>query len=108
MKPWQRAITPIPATLPIADARRLESVRERLRHALRVSTTLAVLRTYVAELACDLKTALSEAEAPTLTPYTEEPADPLADTQRMIAAPWDDDCAPPTPRASTLGEEYGV
>lgn len=88
-----RSLTPAPATLSLADVTRLDVVRERLCLALRVATTLGALRAAVAELACDLEGAAEE-RAP--------------DTERQFGAPWDGDAAPATPRASELGEEYGV
>jgi hypothetical protein len=99
-----RSISPAPATLSLADVRRLDAVRERLCHALRVTDTLTGLRTYVAELASAIE---SELRAPAVVTIDAD-AEPAADTQRMFGAPWDGDSAPPTPRASTLGEEYGV
>jgi hypothetical protein len=89
-------VTPVPATLPLADVRRINAVRERLCYALRVANTLSGLRTYVAALASDLEAAV--------TPPDEH----APDTVRTYTAPWDGDAAPPTPRASALGEEYGV
>jgi hypothetical protein len=89
-----RSITPTPATLSLADVHNLAAVRERLCHALRVTDTLTGLRTYVAELASDLELAQAEDGAP--------------DTVRTYSAPWEGDSAPATPRASELGEEYGV
>lgn len=88
-----RSMSPVPTTLPLADVRRLDAVRERLCHALRVADTLTDLRTCVAELASDIEAEL-EAPAP--------------DTVRTFSAPWEGDSAPPTPRGSELGEEYGV
>lgn len=82
-----------PETLRLTDVHRLDAVRARLCHALRTADTLAGLRAYVADLAADL-------EGP------HEDAAP--DTIRTPGAPWDGDAAPPTPRASLLGEEYGV
>lgn len=92
-----RSISPVPATLPLSDVRKLNAVRERLCHALRVADTLPGLRAYVAELASDLQDAVA--------PPVDEPT---PDTVRTYSAPWDGDSAPPTPRASPLGEEYGV
>lgn len=89
-----RSITPTPATLSLADARRLDAVRERLCHALRVADTLSGLRAYVAEVASDIEVAAAEDRAP--------------DTERVFGAPWEGDSAPPTPRVSPQGEEYGV
>lgn len=94
----RRSISPVPATLPLADVRRLNAVRERLCHALRVADTLAELRAYVTELAADLE----DAFAP------RDDVDTAADTVRTPGAPWDGDAAPSTPRGSELGEEYGV
>lgn len=91
-----RSITPTPETLPLADVRRGNAVRERLCHALRVTDTLAGLRAYVAALAADLEDAFAPAD------------DTAPDTIRTYLAPWDGDSAPPTPRASELGEEYGI
>lgn len=88
-----RSISPLPATLPLADVRRLEAVRSRLCHALRTADTLSGLRTYVTELASDLESVVADEPAP--------------DTVRQFGAPWEGDSAPPTPRASELGEEYG-
>lgn len=89
-----RSISPLPATLPLADVRRLDAVHARLCHALRVADTLPGLRTYVAELASDIESATADDAAP--------------DTVRTFGAPWEGDSAPSTPRASELGEEYGV
>ncbi len=89
-----RSLTPSPATLPLADVRRLDAVRERLCHGLRVTDTLSGLRAYVTELASELEDAAGEQRAP--------------DTERVFGAPWEGDAAPSTPRASDLGEEYGV
>lgn len=94
MSVQRRSTTPAPVTLPLADATRLDSVRERLCHSLRVADTLADLRACVAEVASDIESALAEEHGP--------------DTDRMTGAPWDGDCAPPTPRVSELGEEFGV
>lgn len=98
-----RSLSPAPATLPLADVRRLNAVRERLCHALRVADTLTDLRAYVAELASDIEGELRPSEAQALTPE-----DQVADTVRIYTRPWDDDSAPSTPRGSELGEEYGV
>lgn len=98
----QRSMSPAPTTLPLADVRRLNAVRERLNHALRVADTLGALRTYVTELASDLQ---DVASGDTVAPTPEYAA---PDTQRMFGAPWDGDAAPATPRASEIGEEYGV
>lgn len=87
----KRSISPVPATLPLGDVRSLAAVRERLCHALRVADTLPRLRACVAELASDIE---DEETAPA--------------TVRTYGAPWEGDSAPPTPRASALGEEYGV
>jgi hypothetical protein len=91
-----RSISPVPATLPLADVTKPGAVRERLAQALRLADTFIDLRTYVVELASDLEAA------------ERDPVDAMADTQRMQGAPWDDECAPSTPRGSPLGEEYGV
>lgn len=93
-----RSLSPVPTTLPIADVRRLNAVRERLCHALRVADTLGALRAYVTELASDMQDVTA---AP-------PPEDAAPDTERVFGAPWDSDTAPPTPRDSDLGEEYGV
>lgn len=89
-----RSLSPAPTTLDLDDVRRPEAVRERLRLALRTTDTLAGLRAYVAALASDIEDAAAEDSAPR--------------TERMFGAPWEGDAAPPTPRASELGEEYGV
>jgi hypothetical protein len=95
-----RSITPLPATLDLDDVRQLNAVAERLRQALRNADTLPELRTYVATLASDLEDVVD----------VEIGANdgPAPDTVRTYAAPWEGDCAPPTPRASEIGEEYGV
>lgn len=99
-----RSLSPAPTTLPLADVRRLNAVRERLCHALRVADTLGALRAYVTELASDIE----EVVDPTSPAVRED--DASADTERapVGTAPWDSDTAPPTPRDSDLGEEYGV
>lgn len=88
-----RSLSPVPNTLDLDDVRSLNAVRERLQLALRTSNTLPALRACVATLASDLE---------------EATADPPPDTVRTYSAPWEGDSAPPTPRASELGEEYGV
>lgn len=72
----------------------LESVRARLCCALRTADTLAALRACVADVAADLESAAV--------------ADAMADTERVYGPPWLGDSAPSTPRASELGEEFGV
>jgi hypothetical protein len=89
-----RSMSPAPVTLPLADASRLDAVRERLCHGLRLANTLAELRAYVAEVASDLESVIDADRAP--------------DTERVFGAPWEGDSAPATPRVSKLGEEYGV
>ena len=94
-----RSISPLPATLPLADVRRLNAVRERLLLALRTADTLGALRSDVATLASDMQD---------LSGLTEE--DHSAPTQRMPVShrPWDDDAAPATSRDTELGREFGV
>ncbi len=93
-----RSITPAPVTLPLADVRRNNAVRERLLHALRVADTLGALRTYVVQLADDLL------QPGALDPEPEELA---AETMRSYCPPWDE-IAPGTPRDSAAGKEFGV
>lgn len=88
-----RSLSPALATLPLADVRRLDAVRERLCHALRTADTLTDLRAYVAELASDIEGELIEEQAPDTVRHRQQ---------------WEDDRAPATPRDSTLGEEFGV
>ncbi len=92
-RPRARAEIP-PVTLPAAGV--AQAVRARLMHALRSARTIAELRTHAVELASDLEAAESFEDAP--------------DTERAptgYPAPWEGDVAPPTPRESDLGREYG-
>jgi hypothetical protein len=95
--PRPRSISPVPATLNLADARNLNAVRERLLLGLRTTDALGTLRAFVVELVDDIGTGA-------LDPEPEELA---ADTLRSYGHPADDS-APPTPRDSPEGEEYGV
>lgn len=94
-RPRARAEIP-PVTLPAAGV--AQAVRARLMHALRSARTIAELRAHAVELASDLEAA--EACG----------ADDAPDTERAptgYPAPWEGDVAPPTPRESEIGREYG-
>ena len=84
----RRSVTPAPATLELADVRRLAAVRERLNLALRTASTLPALRAEVAALSADLE-------------------DEAADTVRDLDCAPGADRAPSTPRESAAGKEYG-
>jgi hypothetical protein len=92
-----RSVSPVPATLDLKDARKVNAVRERLLLGLRTADTLGSLRAYVVELVDDIA-------AGALDPQPEEQA---AETLRSYGVPWEE-AAPPTPRDSPEGEEYGV
>jgi hypothetical protein len=96
-RPRARSMSPVPATLDLEDVRKINAVRERLRLGLRTTDTLGALRAFVVELVDDM-------QAGALDPQPEEQA---ADTLRSYGHP-DDESAPPTPRDSPEGEEYGV
>lgn len=95
--PFERSLSPVPATLNLEDVRQLNAVRERLMLAVRTESTYVALRTSVVQLACDIQDGV-------LSCTPEEVA---ADTVRSYTPPWEES-APSTPHASELGVEYGV
>lgn len=73
----------------------LAGVRARLMYAVTTAPTLPALRSACVELASDL----------------EDVADAAPDTERAPPGyphPWEGDAAPPTPRDSPLGQEFGT
>lgn len=99
-----RSLSPMPATLPLADVRRMNAIVGRLGLALRTSETLADLRRHCAALAADIQDGVIDPSG------AEHAADTAPDTTREPQShrPWDGDSAPATPRDSALGEEYGI